>query len=134
MNLSPVALALALTLLGSAAHAACSYPRAPEGIPNGETATKEEMLTGKKAVSQYNEEMNAYLNCIKLEYDGQLEALNKQGTELQSDEEKKAFEVRKADFERKQTQKHNAAFDELTAVVDNFNEQLRLYNKKKKGE
>jgi hypothetical protein len=134
MNLSPVALALALTLLGSAAHAACSYPRAPEGIPNGETASKEEMLVGKKAVSQYNEEMNAYLNCIKLEYDGQLEALNKEGSGLQSEEEKKAFEARKADFERKQTQKHNAAFDELTAVVDNFNEQLRLYNKKKKGE
>lgn len=133
MNLSAIALALSLAIGTSAAHAACSYPRAPDNIPDGETATKEQMLAGKKEITRYNEEMNAYLNCIKLEYDGALAELDKEGSATQSDGAKKSVETRRADFERKQTQKHNAAVDEVTAVVDRFNQQLRAYKKKQGG-
>lgn len=133
MNLSAIALALSLTVGASAAHAACRYPRAPENIPNGETASKEQMLEAKKAVTRYNEDMNAYLNCIKLEHDGALADLEKEGGAATSDGAKKALEVRREDFERKQTQKHNAAVDEVTAVVDRFNQQLRAYKKKQGG-
>lgn len=133
MILSVIALAVSLAVGASAAHAACTYPRAPDSLPNGETATKDEMLAAKKEVTKYNEDMNAYLNCIKLEYDGQLAELEKQGGAAQSDEAKKAFQAQRADFERKQTQKHNAAVDEVTAVVDRFNEQLRAFKKKQGG-
>lgn len=133
MNLSAMALAVSLTVGASTAHAACSYPRAPDSIPDGETATKEQMLAAKKEVSKYNEDMNAYLNCIKLEYDGALAQLDKEGGGAQNDGAKKTFEARRADFERRQTQKHNAAVDEVTAVVDRFNQQLRAYKKKQGG-
>lgn len=133
MNLSAIALAVSLSVGACAAHAACSYPRAPENMPDGETATKEQMLAAKKEVTRYNEEMNGYLNCIKLEYDGALAELDKEGGAAESDEAKKTLAARRTDFERKQTQKHNAAVDEVTAVVDRFNKQLRAYKKKQDG-
>lgn len=127
------ALAALFALAPPAANATCSYPRAPDKIPDGETATKEEMVAAKKEVSRYNEDMNAYLNCIKLESDDQLVELEKQDGEMKTEDEKKAFAARKVDFERKRVQKHNAAVDEVTAVVDRFNEELRAYTKKKQG-
>ena len=57
--------------LGSAAHsqATCTYPSAPEAPPDGATATKEQMIAAKHNFDHYNSEMNAYLDCIKLEMD-----------------------------------------------------------------
>lgn len=133
MNLSALALAVSLALAASGVSATCSYPRGPDNMPDGETATKEQMLAAKKEVSRYNDEMTAYLNCIKLEHDGALADLEKEGAAARTEDAKKANAARKADFERKQTQKHNAAVDEVTAVVDRFNEQLRAYKKKQGG-
>jgi hypothetical protein len=46
MKLKPAPLFAAplLLVLGTAAHAACVYPQAPQNFPNGTTATKEDML------------------------------------------------------------------------------------------
>ena len=120
-----------LGLCGAAAHAACTYPRAPETIPDGETATQEQMVAAKKVFAQYNNDMTAYLNCIKLERDEGLASMEKEMSSTQ--EEKKTFEARKEEYERKQVQKHNAAVDEVTAVVERFNEQVRLFKKKPSG-
>lgn len=125
-----IAPAIALVLLSAPAAATCLYPRAPENLPNGESATKEEMVTAKKDVSRYNDEITAYLSCLQLETDEQLATLEKEGGEMQSDADKKAYKQRKDEFEKRRTQKHNAAVDEVTAVVERFNEQLRLYKKK----
>ena len=63
----PLTLALAL---GYAAHAEdCTYPRSPDAIPDGNTATKEQMIASKNDVSRYNTEMNAYLDCVSREID-----------------------------------------------------------------
>jgi hypothetical protein len=107
--------------LGSAAHAqaSCSYPSAPDAPPNGATATKEEMIAAKHAFDHYNGDMNAYLDCIKLEMDS---AVPKDTSKLSSDEKKKAEEHLKM-----LTQKNNAAVDELQANVGRFNEQLKAY-------
>jgi hypothetical protein len=110
--------------LGSAAHAqaTCTYPRAPDAIPDGNTASKEEMIAAKNEVSRYNTEMNAYLDCLKLEITA---ATPKDPSKLSKDEKAKAEEQEKI-----LTQKNNAAVDELQAIVGRFNEQLKAYKAK----
>ena len=85
------------------------------------------MIAAKQAVAKYNDEITAYQNCIKLESDGSIAELEKQA---KTDDEKKAFAAQKAELERKLVERNNAALDEVTAVVERFNEQLRAYNKK----
>jgi hypothetical protein len=103
--------------LGSAAHA-----QATDHIPDGNTASKEEMIAGKNEVSRYNTEMNAYLDCIKLEIDA---ATPKDPSKLSKDEKAKAEEQQKI-----LTQKNNAAVDELQSIVGKFNDQLKAYKAK----
>jgi membrane-anchored protein YejM (alkaline phosphatase superfamily) len=118
-------------LFGVAAHAACVYPKAPTNIPDGSTATKEQMVAAKQEFTRYNDEMTAYLNCIKLESDDKLAEMSKE--QPATEEDKKALEAKKLEFERQQTEKHNAAVDEVSAIVERFNEQVRAYKKKQSG-
>ena len=113
-----------LIALGTGAHAeaTCTYPRAPGAIPDGNTATKEEMIAAKNDVSRYNTEMNAYLDCIKLEIDA---ATPKDPSKLSKEEKAKADEQQKI-----LTQKNNAAVDELQSIVGKFNDQLKAYKAK----
>jgi len=115
---TPLTLVLAL---GAAAHAraTCSYPQAPAPPPDGATATKEQMVEAAHDFKRYNSEMNAYLDCIKLERDT---VTPKDPKKLSSDERKAAEEQQKI-----LDQKNNAAVDELTAAVGHFNEQLKIF-------
>jgi hypothetical protein len=110
--------------LGFAAHAQadCTYPRAPDAVPDGNTASKEEMIAAKNEVSRYNTEMNAYLDCLKLEINA---ATPKDPSKLSKDDRAKAEQQEKI-----LTQKNNAAVDELQAVVGRFNDQLKAYKAK----
>lgn len=110
--------------LGTAVHAqaTCAYPRSPDAPPDGNTATRDQMIAAKHDFDRYNTEMNAYLDCIKLEMDS---ATPKDPAKLSSDEKKKAD-----DQLRILTQKNNAAVDELQAVVGRFNEQLKIFKAK----
>lgn len=117
MKVSIIAATLALAVAVGPAYAACTYPKSPDKLPDGTVASKDEMIAGKKLVEQYNSDMNAYLACIKLEYD----------TQLASDAATLTPE-QKAELEKRQTQKHNAAIDELEALAGRFNEQIRAYN------
>ena len=107
--------------LGSAAHsqATCTYPAAPDAPPDGATATKDQMIAAKHNFDHYNSEMNAYLDCLKLEMDA---ATPKDPKKLSADEKKKADEQQKV-----LVAKNNAAVDELQANVGKFNEQLKAY-------
>ncbi|HXC11022.1 MAG TPA: hypothetical protein VNV61_18950 [Steroidobacteraceae bacterium] len=120
----PLTLVLAL---GSAAHAnaTCTYPRAPDAPPDGNTATKEQMVAAAQDFKRYNGEMNAYLDCLKLEMDA---AAPKDPSKLSAEEKKKATEQQNV-----LVQKNNAAVDELQAVVGRFNEQLKIYKAKQKA-
>jgi len=44
---------------------ACERPSAPSSIPDGATASKEEMLAAKKAVDAFKSGMEEYLACEK---------------------------------------------------------------------
>jgi hypothetical protein len=117
----PLALIFAL---GSAAHAqaTCTYPASPAAPPDGNTATKDQMIAAQHDFKSYNDNMNAYLDCIKLEIDS---ATPKDPSKLSPDEKKKADQALKI-----LSQKNNAAVDELSAVVGRFNEQLRIFKAK----
>lgn len=111
---------LGIALLAApSAWGACSYPQGPDRIPDGNTATKEEMMAAQKAVRKYNDDINAYVSCIKLEHD---ESMTKEGGSLTEDQKKER--------ERMQVQKHNAAIDELEAVATRFNEQVKVFKAK----
>jgi predicted outer membrane protein len=108
--------------LGAAveAQADCTYPRAPDHLPDGATASNDEMIAAKNDVNRYNNEMNAYLECIKLE----IQAVPKD-PKMSKDDKAKADEQ-----EKMLTQKNNAAVDELNAIVGRFNEQLKIWKAK----
>jgi hypothetical protein len=109
----------ALAALAGPVYADCSYPPPPAKIPDGNTATMQEMLDGKNAVTQYNKDINAYVACIKLEHET---AVTTAGDKLTPQQ--------KADMEKIEVQKNNAAVDQLQSVADRFNEQIRIYKTK----
>lgn len=116
-------IALIGALAAGQAYGACTYPAAPDSLPDGATATRDEMLAGKKKVTEFDSAINAYTTCLKLE----TEAALVKSAEL-TDEQKK----QNADIQKMHDQKHNAAVEADEALAARFNEQLRAYNAKQK--
>jgi hypothetical protein len=112
-------LAAAVALFSGPAYAACTYPKAPDSLPDGATATLEQMVAAQKAVKQFDQEITAYTSCIKLEHDA---TLSKEGEKM-TDEQK-------AEMSRVQVQKHNAAVEEDEALAARFNEQVKAFKAK----
>ncbi len=113
------------------AYADCSYPAPPDHLPDGNTATLQEMVEAQKAVKEYDKAVNAYVACIQLERNDAIGKIAKPGEKPTADQ-KKAMD----DMERVEVQKHNAAIDKLQSVADRFNEQVKVYkakNDKSKG-
>ena len=54
-----------LCAMGSTPLIACEKPKAPSSIPDGATASKEDMLAAKKAVDAFRSGMDEYLACEK---------------------------------------------------------------------
>src|SRR6516165_12826459 len=106
-------LAMVLAATAAPVFADCPYPQAPSKIPDGATATLEEMVAGQKAVGAYQKAINDYTACIDKELD---DAIAKGGDKLKPDDKRKMQQV--------EAQKHNAAVDQLQAVADRFNEQV----------
>jgi hypothetical protein len=119
-------LAVLATLAGSHAYAACTYPTAPDAIPDGASATLEQMVAAQKLVKQFDQEIGAYTACLKLESDAALAQVD----QAQDDAKKK--EERKKELERMQVQKHNAAVEADEALATRFNEQLKAFKAKQK--
>ena len=100
-------------LLTAAVHAAeldtsaCVFPDAPE-IPDGASASEEELGSASAAVRAYVGDTQAGLDCISAAE----EAL---GEEVTDEQRAQIVET------------YNAGVDEMTAVVESFNEQIRIY-------
>ncbi|MEO8307760.1 MAG: hypothetical protein ABI616_06930 [Pseudomonadota bacterium] len=105
--------------LSTAAYADCTYPRKPAKLPDGNTATRDEMVAANKLVKQYNADMTVYTDCIKAEYDASAAKLPADATE---DTKKQLNSV--------YARKNDAAVDEVTTVATQFNEQLRVFKAK----
>ena len=111
-----LAMALTAALMAATAYADCPYPPAPDKLPDGASATLEEMIAGQKAVKAYDKAINDYVVCIDHELDA---AIVKGGEQLKPQQ--------KADMQKVEAQKHNAAIDQLQNVADRFNEQVKVF-------
>jgi hypothetical protein len=114
-----LALAATAALSAGVAYADCPYPTAPDKIPDGATATMQDMLAGQKAVGEYNQAINDYVACIDKDL---ADAIAKAGDKIKPEQ--------KADMQRIANQKHNAAIDQLQSVADRFNEQVKVFRAK----
>jgi hypothetical protein len=88
------------------AHADCVLPPAPSKIPDGATASEQEMLTAMATLKEYNGDVDTYMKCIDFEA--------KQNRLTHADQEKM----------------HNNAVDTLQKVAAKFNEQVRTFKAK----
>ena len=88
------------------AHADCVLPPAPSKIPDGSTASEQEMVTAMNTLKQYNGDVDTYLKCL--------------------DFEARQNQLTPGD----QTTLHNAAVDQLSHVADQFNAQVRTFKSK----
>jgi hypothetical protein len=117
-------LAAVAALASGHAYAACTYPTAPDNIPDGNTATLEQMVAAQKAVKAFDQEIGAYTACLKLESDTALAQVD------QSQDDQKKKEAQKKELERMQIQKHNAAVEADEALAARFNEQIKVFKAK----
>src|SRR5215469_12742930 len=120
-----LALAVTAAITAVPAYADCPYPPAPDKLPDGATATLEQMVAGQKTVQAYQKAINDYNACIDKALD---DALAKGGDQLKPEQ--------KAEMQKLEAQKHNAAVDQLQGVADRFNEQVKIFkarNADKKG-
>lgn len=119
-----LALLPTLLVLGSAAHAACVYPQAPQDLPNGASATKEQMLAAQASVKEYSKSVQeVYLPCLEQEKTAAVASLDPNDAD---------FAKKKTSLDEVQAKKHNAALDELTAVAARWSEEIKAYNAAKK--
>lgn len=112
---------LASLLAAGAASAACSYPKSPSGLPDGATATEDEMVSGMKAIKEYNTQVSEYLECLETEMNTRIEAA---GADAPADQVEQIKAIH--------TKRHNAAVEELEATAARFNEQVKVYKAREK--
>jgi hypothetical protein len=93
---------------------ACDYP-ARASVPNGSTASQEEMIEGQRGVKKYVADMEVYLECIVEEEKVARAAI----TNLKPEDEQQR--------EDKLTKKYNAAVEEMEQVAAKFNVEVQTY-------
>jgi hypothetical protein len=116
----------ALAVAVQASAAGCSYPKAPDKVPDGATASKDEMIAGMKAMRAYNDLIKAYTDCLKTEHDTQVGKIDPSLAQDKKD-------AQKAELDKVLAQKNDAAVDEAQAVTGRFNDQIHAYNDKHKS-
>lgn len=93
---------------------ACDYPDKP-ALPNGSSASKEDMIAGQKEVNAYIKELETYQACLVEEE----EAARAELGEL----EPEALQQREALL----TKKYNAAHEEMLKAAAAFNAELKEF-------
>ncbi|MFO7277879.1 MAG: hypothetical protein DIU56_012645 [Pseudomonadota bacterium] len=93
-------------LLSHVARAECVLPPAPSKIPDGATATEQEMIAAMQTLKRYDGDVNVYLKCLEFEA--------------------KQNRLSKAEQDRR----HNEAVAKLEKIAAQFNEQVRIFKSK----
>ena len=99
---------------------ACDYPNRP-AIPDGNTATKDELLAAKTDVGTYLTGVDDYLICVEASEEEAIAELKITDAE---------------DLKRRDkliSKKFDAANDEKALVGEEFNQQVRAYNEARKA-
>jgi predicted transglutaminase-like cysteine proteinase len=89
-----------------AAHAECLLPPAPSKIPDGNSASQQEMLTAMQTLKEYNGDIDTYTKCLEFEA--------------------KQNRMTRTDVDRM----HNTALEALQKIAAKFNEQVRTFKAK----
>ena len=97
-------------LMSPTAFAECSKEAAPT-IPDGASASEDEMKAGQQAVKAYIASSNAYLECLDAE-----------GKAADPEEVQELKDARVSNY--------NTAVDEQTAVADRFNAAVKAFKAK----
>lgn len=100
---------------------ACEYPERPT-LPDGSTASKDEMIAAQSAVKAFLASVDEYLNCIEQEEKDAIAAMD------DPDEEtiKRRDELLSKRFD--------AANEEKFLFGEKWNQQVRAYNAQKSGQ
>lgn len=104
-------------LFGLQSAFACEYPDRIQ-IPNGTTATKDEMLDGQRGVKAFMANMEVYLECIVDEEKMALAAIE----DISPEDEQQREEML--------NKKYNAAVDEMERLAAQFNVEVQAYRAK----
>jgi len=106
MNFPKLCIAVLASGLASASFA-CDYP-ALVAVPEGASATMDEMVTAQASVKSYMESMDIYLNCVNQELDA-------------------AGDDAPDEFKAIMVSRHNAAVAEMEAIAASFNDQIAAF-------
>lgn len=118
-KITQIALAATFFLTSSIA-LACDYPDRPP-MPDGATASKDELLAAKTQVQDFVAAVDKYLTCIEGEEQAAIAELEDPGPE----------ELQRRD--EMLNKKFDAANEEKALVGEQFNQQIRAYNQKLKS-
>ena len=107
-----------LALLGTAhAKASCIYPEAPTSVPNGETATYEEMAAAHHTIVEFDTDIRHFTICLEME------------AERLVNDPDLADEV-KQDLQQQLAAINDIAVEHAEFVADQFNQQLRIFRER----
>ena len=112
---------LLASLAAATASADCTYPKAPSGLPDGATATQEQMVGGMKAIKEYNSSVTTYLTCLESEMNTRIESA---GSDAPADQVEQIKAIH--------NKRHNAAVEELESTAARFNEQVKVFKAREK--
>jgi hypothetical protein len=94
---------LAALIHSPCASADCVLPAPPSHIPDGSSASEQEMVSATRTLQQYNDDVNDYTKCLEFE----------QRRSLITSGDREAL--------------HNSAIATLAGVANRFNEQVRRF-------
>ena len=97
---------VAAIVCSAPALADCVLPPAPSKVPDGASASEQEMIAAMQTLKAYDGDVNVYLKCLEFE--------EKQNRMSSSDRERN----------------HNAVVTTLEKVAAKFNEQVRVFKSK----
>jgi hypothetical protein len=106
---------------GLAQAADCTYPRQPTKVPDGNTATQQEMVASMAEVKEYNAQVTAYLACLD----------EKMNADIANAGPEAAAEV-VAQIKAINAKRHNAAIEALESHAARFNQEVRTFKSRDK--
>lgn len=102
---------------GAAAYAECTPPEPPASLPDGSMATYEEMVDAHGAVRTFDSDIRSFIVCLELEIKTLLD-------------DPSIDDATKDDLRALLVGRTDAAVDEAEFVVDQFNQQLRIFRER----
>ncbi|MDZ7686408.1 MAG: hypothetical protein U5O39_16595 [Gammaproteobacteria bacterium] len=104
----------------------CERPAADVVVPDGTTASRDQMLGAKDDVQNFVEEGEAYVNCMS---EGIEEMRAKIQAAMTKEGEEKSAEQKAAEDEyRTLVKAHDAVVGKMQELADEFNQALKDYN------